>query len=436
MDEPNVKEFTEKVNKSIADIQSRQKEIGDELQKNQLNEKQLNELRDEFSAVSQKLEIEGKSIGDYAKELQKHNDNLETRIKELEQTGGAGRKSQAELIYDQLQAGLKEGKETFMGKLKKEDGMEIKATVGFDTSFTENFYQTIPQDTRLPGIQQAPMPMMSVWNLMNPGATSKRYVPYVERNNCTSGASTVDDVTGGGEADLSFTDKQAMVKKISVKLYASRDSIDDVDYLQSEIQRLLNHDVVQKRENQILTGTGTGNDLHGLVYASNPIAKAFAKPTGFKDLADPDESAVLTAALTQVGLGINNDFETGYQSNGIVIHPVTRMNMINERASDGHYRKHPLLAMDGKSFNGIPLVESKFVDPDSFIVGDFRQARPFVRRNISLKILDQNASLGESDVLTFVLTYRVAFFVPSPHDYAFSFGTFDAAKSAITETAG
>ncbi len=435
MAEIDVKEFTDKVNKSIADIQARQKEIGDGLQ-GKVDEKQLEELKDEFSQVSQKLEIEGKSIGDYAKELQKHNDNLETRIKELEETGGAGHKSQAELIYDQLQAGLKEGKENFMGKLKKEDGMEIKATVGFDTSFTESYYQAIPQDSRVPGIQQAPMPMASVWNLMNPGATSRRYVPYVERTGYTSGASMVDDVTAGGEADISFTDKQAMVKKISVKLYASRDSIEDVDYLQSEIQRLLNHDVVQKRENQILTGDGSGNNLHGLVYSGDPIAKPFAAPTGFQNLTDPDESAVLTAALSQVSLGINNDFETGYQSNGIVVHPVTRMNMLNERGSDGHYRKHPLLAMDGRSFNGVPLVESKFVDPDSFIVGDFRQARPFVRRNISLKILDQNASLGESDVLTFVLTYRVAFFVPSPHDYAFSFGTFDAAKSAITETAG
>lgn len=436
MENTKIKEFTDKVNQSINDILKRQKEIGDALQ-GKVDTKQLSELSENLKEVQDKLQIEGKDIGEYAKILQEHNNNLEARIKELEENKGGSYKTQSQLIYEGLKSALKEGRSNFIAKARTDEGIEIKANeVNFSNSFTENYYQAIPQDTRLPGIQQAPMPQPTVFNLMNPGVTSKRYVPYVERTGYTSGASMVDDTTAGGQADISFTDKQAIVKKISVKLYASRDSIDDVDYLQSEIQRLLNHDIVQKRENQLLTGTGTGNDLHGLIYSANPIAKPFAKPAGIKAVVEPSISDVLNVALAQISLGKDNDFETGYMANGIVLHPTQVVNMMGDRASDGHFRKHPLLSMDGRSFAGVPIVQSKFIDHDTFLVGDFRQARPFVRRNISLKILDQNASFGEEDVLTFVLTYRIAFFVPSPHDYAFVFGTFDSALSQLTKTAG
>jgi len=432
MPEIKIEDFVNQTNEKLKSIESGLSE--------KVDEKKLNEIKDEVQSVKQNIEqinkVGDKSLTDYVKGLQDHSDKLENRLKEVEQSGGKN-KSNSELIRDSLKAELGKGRESFLNKLSTEEGLELKAdTVAFGNSFTESYYEAIPQANRLPGIQMAPYPIPTVYNLMNVGTTSRRYIPYVERTDYTSAASMVDDETAGGQADVSFTDKQATVKKISVKLYASRDSIEDVDYLQSEIQRLLNHDIVQKRENQLLTGTGAGNNLQGFVYSSDPIAKAFAKPTGFDKQAGVGNSTVLHAALTQVMLGKDNNFETGYMANGIVVHPTAIANMIEDRDADNAFRRHPLLSQDGRSFNGVQIVPSKYIDDDTFLVGDFRMAKPFVRRNISLKILDQNGTYGESDVLTFVVTFRMAFFVPSPHDYAFAYGTFEAAKSALTETAG
>ena len=432
METKKIEDFVNQTNEKLSNIEAGLNE--------KVDEKKLNDLKDELQSVKQNIEeinkVGDKTLTDYVKGLQDHNDKLENRMKEVEESGGS-KKTNSDLIRDSIKSELDKGRESFLNKLSTEEGIELKAdTVSFGNSFTESYYEAIPQAQRLPGIQMAPYPTPTVYNLMNVGVTSRRYIPYVERTDYTSGASMVDDKTAGGQADISFEDKQATVKKISVNLYVSRDSIEDVDYLQSEIQKLLNHDIVQKRENQILTGTGAGNNLHGLVYPSDPVARAFAKPTGFDKQQGVGNSTVLHAALTQVMLGKDNNFETGYMANGIVVHPTAIANMIEDRDADNAFRKHPLLSQDGRTFNGVQIVPSKYIDDDTFLVGDFRQCKPFVRRNISLKILDQNGTYGESDVLTFVVTFRMAFFTPSPHDYAFSFGTFEAAKSALTETLG
>ena len=404
-----------------------------------VDEKTVNEIKDDVQSVKQNIEelnkVGDKTLTDYIKGLQEHSDQLENRLKEVEETGSRKNKSHGELIKESLKAELEKGRGSFLNKLSTEEGIEVKAdTVAFGNSFTENYYEAVPQAARIPGIQQAPYPTPSIYNLMSVGTTSRRYIPYVERTNYTSGANMVDDVTAGGQADVSFEDKQATVKKISVKLHVSRDSIEDVDYLQSEIQRLLNHDIVQKREKQLITGDGSGNNLHGLIYPTDPIAQQFSKPAGFDKQNGVGNATALHAALTQVMLGKDNDFETGYMANGIVVHPTAIANMIEDRDANNSFRRHPLLSPDGRSFNGVQIVPSKYIDDDTFLVGDFRQAKPFVRRNISLKILDQNGTYGEQDVLTFVVTFRMAFFVPSPHNYAFTFSTFEAAKSVLTDS--
>ena len=421
--EKDVKEFTEKMNGRLSEIEKGQKDVS-ELLNGKADVETLEKAQDTLTELSEKMKVDGKSMPDYVKALQSQNDKLETRVKEMAEQR-QGQKSQGDLIGDSLRQILKEsGKDGLINKGRTQDGLEIKAnTITFSNSFTETYYNAIPQDQRLPGIQSAPLPMPTVFNLMNPGVTSRRYVPYVEQSGFTSGASMVDDETAGGQADIEFEDKQAQVKDISVKLYASRDSIDDVDYLQSEIQRMMNHDIVQKRENQLLTGTGAGNNLHGLVYSSDPIAQLFSRPTGVDQVNQPSIATVLYAAVTQVMLGQNTNFKTGYMPNGIVVHPTVLTNLMNETAEDGHYRRHPMLSADGTRLAGIPIIPSKFIDSDTYIVGDFAQARPFVRRNMSMRILDQNDTYGESDVLTFVLKYRMAFFVPSPHDYAFVYGS-------------
>jgi HK97 family phage major capsid protein len=402
------------------------------------NKKSVEQIQEENNSLKEQLK--NLPSNESVQKMQEQVNSMDTEIKQLgEHQGKADKfKSRSEIIEETLEKGLKpENKEAFLKELKSEKGkdIELKSEINISNSFTTTYYESIPSDP-LTGVQMAPRPRPTIYDLLTKRPTTKLWVPYNERTGETDNSEMVGESTApGSSSDLSFEDKAAKVKKISEKMYVPQDSLDDIPYLRSQIDEALGYHIPLKREKQIIEGAGTsfaaGTELKGFLKSGDPIAKIFSQPTGLDDVTSPNNVDVLRAAMVQCMLGQNTDYKTGYMPNGIVLHPVQVANMELTKNADGLYELPGFFNPNGLSIKGVPIIENQFMDPDTYLVGDFRRSIAAVRKALNIKVLDQNASYGEEDVLTFVVSMRMAFFVPSPHEYAFTYGTFEAGKSAL-----
>ncbi len=381
-----------------------------------------------------------KSLSEYAKDNAKAIADLETQLKEAKEQNFGKSIGFSQAVKGDLKEALKEGKETFLKKARSEDGIEVAksaTTIQESNNFTNTYYNAI-EDDPLSGVSAAPRPPLTIWDLINKKSTGKRYITYTTRSAETNGITMVDEGVSGGQSDVSFEDKIAKVKKLSGNLDVSMDSLDDIDYLDSEIRDVLRFQVMAKANKQVIEGDGTfssGGELRGLINdgsSDGAIAKTFSKPTGYNSVSSPNMFDAFIALLTQVKLGQNTDFKYGYLPTAIVINPVDMANLMHIKDSNGNSLVVRFAGENYDRIAGIPVVESPYMTPGTVLAGDFSRAEAFVRKGYTLRVLDQNGTNGESDILTMVVSMRTAFLVREPHEYAFAYGTFDNIITAIT----
>ncbi|MCP5883109.1 phage major capsid protein, partial [Klebsiella pneumoniae] len=79
----------------------------------------------------------------------------------------------------------------------------------------------------------------------------------------TNNAAPVAEGTRKPESDLTFEDAMARVIKIAHWIKATTEALDDVPALQSIIDQRLRYGLQFVEENQLLNGSGVGNNLNG-----------------------------------------------------------------------------------------------------------------------------------------------------------------------------
>jgi HK97 family phage major capsid protein len=194
---------------------------------------------------------------------------------------------------------------------------------------------------------------------------------------------------------------------------------------------MLRNEIPMLRETKLLTGSGS-SDIKGIISSGTPYAQAFAKPTGFDSVAKTNNFDVLEAAILQVMLGSAASQKTGFQPNLILLHPADLSNMKLVKDDDGGYIIPPFAAANGLVVSGVPVAASSELTAGQFLVGDFTRAKAFVKRNLEIRLWDQNSTDPIYDLVTFTSSMRLAFRIKGPDCYAFVYGTFNTAKPLIS----
>ena len=401
MDEKELKKLSDSLNKSIDDIK---KDIEAKATKEDI-ELKFTELNDKFGDLVKSEDFK-KQSEDFEKQ-QEQLDEIATQIKSMSEKGQKAIKSGADQLKEVLES------EDFKKTIKdiavggKDYKFEIKAN-----NITESLTVTddstnntrVIQEAREAGILAPPRPQLRVWDLVNKATTSSRLIQYTERTSETDGATMIGtDGGAGSQSDGAWTSKSVDLTAISAYAKIHRDMLEDFGSVQAEINEILNFDLAAKRNNQILTGTGASNQLKGLIYASDPWAKAFNAPTTFEgEIEDANYFDVLRLAILQVVLG-----------------------------ADGNYVLPPFTSANGTIIKGVPVVEDPYMTAGTFLVGDFQRANVRIRRGIELRVWEQNEDDALKNLITITATHRLGLFVKSQHQYAFVYGTFAAAISEI-----
>lgn len=134
------------------------------------------------------------------------------------------------------------------------------------------------QATRLDPVAMA-LEDRTVADLMLSGNVDGNTIEYYEETTFTNNADTVAEGSPKPESALGFTLRTESVRKIAHWIPATKEALDDISFLESQIRGRLAFGVQRREEAQILHGDGTAPNLKGLLNRDIQTQAKGADPT-------------------------------------------------------------------------------------------------------------------------------------------------------------
>lgn len=257
---------------------------------------------------------------------------------------------------------------------------------------------------RLPGIIGLPQRQMTIRDLLLQGRTSSSNIEYVKQTGYTNNASPVAETTAKPYSDLTFDLVSTPVRTLAHLFKASRQILDDAEGLRSYIDGQARYGLEFVEENQLLNGSGTGQNLHGLVPQATAFAPAFAP--------------VDATGIDRIRLAILQVFLAQFPATGIVLHPTDWAKIELTKDAGGNYIiGNPQGAISPTLWN-LPVVSTQAMAPGEFLTGAFSYAAQiFDRMDIEVLLSSENVDDFEKNMFTIRAEERLALAVYRPEAF-------------------
>lgn len=286
--------------------------------------------------------------------------------------------------------------------------MQVKATLTSATTDAAGSVGDAVQTTRLPGILTLPQRRLTVRDLISQGRMDGNTLEYVVETGFTNSAAPVAEGAAKPESDLKFDLKTTSAKVIAHWMKASRQILSDVSQLRSTIDQRLLYGLAYVEEQQLLNGSGTGQNLHGIV----PQATAYAAPI---TLSSPTSIDLMRLAMLQAALA-------EYPATGHVMNPADWAWVETLKDTTGRYIIGNPQGTISPTLWGLPVVTTQAMAVDKFLTGAFRMgAQVFDRWDARVETGYVNDDFTKN-LVTILAEERLALAVYRPE--AFIYGDF------------
>jgi HK97 family phage major capsid protein len=274
--------------------------------------------------------------------------------------------------------------------------------------------QPLVQDMRVPGVIFPSQRRLSVRDLLAEGRTQSNLVQFAKETAFTSNASSQ---TGGspnsgenvskGESSVTFELDNAPVQTIAHWIPVSRQILSDAPALQDYLNNRLRYFLALEEERQLLSGSGSGNDLSGLITQATTYDTTLTAPSTdtFID--------VIGYAITQVQL-------SNLEADAIVLHPKDfwRISLTKETGSgisSGQYVFASPQNMTVPRLWGLPVVATQAMPESQFLVGAFKMAAQiWDRQDATVEVSREHASFFIQNMCALLCEERLALRVYRP----------------------
>lgn len=270
---------------------------------------------------------------------------------------------------------------------------------------------------RQPGIVGLPQRRLTIRDLIAPGRTGSNMIEYVKETGFTNNAAPVSEnpASDKPESDLEFELVQSGVKTIAHLVRASKQILDDAAQLSSYIDARLRYGLQLKEEAQLLKGSGTGNNLHG-IYTQ---ASAYANPgvtVQNQTWIDQLRLALLQAELAE------------YYADGIVLSPIDWTAIELTKDNQNKYILANPFGLAMPMLWSRPVVATQSMDAGDFLVGAFKLgAQVYDREDANVVISTEDKDNFSKNMITIRAEERLALAVYRPE--AFVKGEFEVVSS-------
>jgi hypothetical protein len=231
-------------------------------------------------------------------------------------------------------------------------------------------------------IAYAGMVMAPLFRPGNIGAGMNGTIRYYDQNAVTRNAAGRAENTAYAESAIDWIERTSSAVKITDSIPVSKESLNDVEFIKSELDRLLNINMALKEDQQLYAGTGVAPELKGInVYAGSVQATLEAAPyvDQFTQVSIYDLIAVLRVVIA-------TSKQSKYMPNVVLMNPVDILKFKLKKASDGHYVLPPFIAANGMLIDGVTVVETNQVATDTLTIGDFRYGTLYVAQGLEIEI--------------------------------------------------
>lgn len=395
--------------------------------------KDIEGINSEFQKFSH---IEDKTIIEYLKGMQEQNNTIESKVNDLLEGKGAPDKNMRSQLddilkgddYQKIAKTMSKSRDWPSGVKDFSINLEMKTDdMTSSNSLTETNDQ-IPQTQRLPGDIVVPRRPTLLYDLFPKAVATSDIITWVELTSETQGASTTSEGSEFGQSDADWTSYKQGVEKITNYIKISREMLEDIDFVRSRISELLNTHLADTREDELLSGSGTSPHLKGI----DESAKSFTL-SDFAGVTNPNNYDAIMAVLTQIALGdTSNDLATGFIGTDIILNPVDFLATQLEKDSNNNYVFPPGMFSNGTfAIGGANVRQSQRIGAGYYLGGDFNRGRIYLKRNMQIRMWEQNEDDAIKDYVTFTASQRLALVVSNIEAYAFAYDELEDVKTAI-----
>lgn len=207
-------------------------------------------------------------------------------------------------------------------------------------------------------------------------------IRYFDQSTVTRNAAGKAENTQYAESVIAWTEYSASVVKITDSIPVTKEALNDLGFVKSELDRLMNINMALKEDSQLYAGTGVAPELKGInVYATDKQATVIGAPyAGTVDNANVyDLIAVLRVVLT-------TSKQSKYMPDVVLMNPADILKFKLKKASDGHYILPPFIAQNGMVIDNVVVVESNQVTANTLTIGDFRYGTIYEAQGLEIEI--------------------------------------------------
>ncbi len=344
---------------SMQDIQSVQtalKDFQDEISK-KFDGVVTSSQFDELKAAAEKQ-------GEILAEIQRKGQNTEKTFAEQYKENAAG-----------IAKAISEGKPYSFGTTRK-------AVTAASISSNTNAY-------RVDGVGQLQRGIPFVADLLPRvvlGSNTGGTVRWIEQATITNNAAAVAEADKTTESVATWEEKSLAGKRIKDHIKVSIDQIKDEAYMIGEVTQLVNNNMRIAEDNALINGTGSNNDIKGLLAYATEFATAgiSIKAANFVDLVGKCKTQIM---VNTKGGAIPTNF---------LANP-TDVDVVRYLKNDFDMPIYPNWQLGGTiAFGGMSLAENALMTANKLIVGDFSKATLYIFDELVVELIqvDDDALKG------------------------------------------
>ncbi len=263
----------------------------------------------------------------------------------------------------------------------------------------------VPDDQRLFPPVPIPVRQLRVRDLVSVGTTDTDMVEYVEETVRTEGAAETPYGSLAPAADYEYTRREVNVKRIPHYVKATKANLADAGQLRTLLDNRLMYGVGKRLDTQMVNGSGTGDNLTGILNALN------LQEVNTAGLSVPD---AFHRGMTAVRLTLEDE------PDAFLVHPTTYQNFVLSKGTDGHYLnlQGPQLTAPANIW-GKSAVVSTVIPSTSALVGNWAMgATLWVRSGIQVAATDSDDIDFRKGIITILAEMRAAFAVTQVKAFA------------------
>lgn len=338
------------------------------------------------------------------------NGRLETPIAGNEERGV---KTVGEMVVDDqefknwLQQIAPNGSSPSRSKFGTSPAVEIKSLLT-GTSSTSAGALVYPQQLGLlePGLYRRPL---TIRDLITIGQTGTDSVEYVLMGATVNNAAPVAEATassgGSGvkpESDMAMTTANAPVKTLAHWIPATRRALADAPQIRTLIDSFLRYGLDEELEDQIVSGSGAGENFTGILNTSGIQTQAFSTDT-----------LETTRKARTIIKTVGRTTPTGY-----AMHPTDWESFDLQQDNEARYYFGGPSVIGNPRLWGLPVVESEALTAGQAVIADWKWAVLWERMQAQILVSDSHSDFFIRNLIAILAEMRAAFAVIRPKAFA------------------